>query len=324
METVTCQVQVCSDKKISMTPEEAARYLKDFVYSLDQLDGVTGRVQVALGSPLGKSGRDKLLMEAFGLTREQAHDINNRLDASQPRKLRNVDMQEAFDVFPGLRKIVGDAVQAEKVREERRNSKNPAGQVRATEQQTPVDATPPTGAQLGFSVFNHDPVKVNSMTDKTQASEAKMAEREAAKAAKLAEREAKKAEREAAKAARAVEREAAKAARQAAREAARAERAAKLAELGEQPKMAALRSAKDRYVRAKNGSLRSNDDIAQAFDGLDPDRVIAVCMALLALERNPYQHLNAGQQSMNLRNKLRTAVKRGIVAIDTVRAAVQS
>lgn len=196
-----------------------------------------------------------------------------------------------------------------------------------TKRQTPVDDTPPTAVQLGFSVFNPNvKVKVDSiMTDnKNQASEAKKAEREAAKAAKLAEREAKKAEREAAKAAKLAEREAAKAARQAAREAARAERAAKLAELGGSPKMAALRSAKERYVKAKNGSLRSNDEIAQAFDGLTPDRTIATCMNLLGLGANPYAHLNIGQQSMNLRNKLRTAVKRGVISIDAVRAAVRS
>lgn len=200
-------------------------------------------------------------------------------------------------------------------------------QVQATEQQTPIDDTPSSAVQLGFSVFNPN-VKVDSMTDKTQASEAKKAEREAAKAAKLAEREAKKAEREEARRAKreaaAAEKAARAAARAAAREAARAERAAKMAELGEQPKMAALRSAKDRYVKAKNGSLRSNDEIAQAFDGLEPDRVIAVCLTLLALGANPYQHLNVGQQSMNLRNKLRTAVKRGVVSIDAIRAAVQS
>jgi len=181
-----------------------------------------------------------------------------------------------------------------------------------TKQQTLVDDHPPIAVQLGFSVFNPN-VKVDIMTDKTQASEAK-----------LAEREAKLAEREAAKAAKAAEREAAKAARQAAREAARAERAAKLAELGERPKMLALRSAKERYVKAKNGFLRSDDDIARAFDGLAPDRTIAVCMNLLGLGANPYTHLNIGQQSMNLRNKLRTAVKRGVISIDAVRAAAQS
>lgn len=94
-----------------ITPEEAARYLKDFVYSLNQLDGMTDRAQVLLSSPLGKSGRDNLLMEAFGLTREQAHDINNRLDARKPQKLRTIDMQDAFDVFPSLRKMVYDAIQ---------------------------------------------------------------------------------------------------------------------------------------------------------------------------------------------------------------------
>ena len=94
-----------------MTAEEAAAYLKDFVYNLDQLDGMTRKAQVLLNSPMGKSGRDTLLMEAFGISREKAHDINNRLDSRQPKKLRNIDMQEAFDVFPGLRKIVDDAIQ---------------------------------------------------------------------------------------------------------------------------------------------------------------------------------------------------------------------
>lgn len=96
----------------AMTPEEAARYLKDFVYSLGNLDGMTDSAQIELSSPLGKSGRDTLLMEAFGISREQAHEINNRLDASKPRKLRREDMQEAFDVFPSLRKLVSDAIEA--------------------------------------------------------------------------------------------------------------------------------------------------------------------------------------------------------------------
>ena len=92
--------------------EEAARYLKDFVYSLGNLDGMTDRAQVVLGTEkLGKSGRDTLLMKAFGLTREEAHDINNRLDSRQPKKLRNVDMQEAFAMFPGLREMVDEAIQ---------------------------------------------------------------------------------------------------------------------------------------------------------------------------------------------------------------------
>lgn len=109
-----------------MTPEEAAKYLKDFVYSLNQLDGMTDRAQVLLSSPLGKSGRDNLLMEAFGLNREQAHDINNRIDARQPKKLRNIDMQDAFDVFPSLRKMVYDAIQQAQAKEQKTPPQAPA------------------------------------------------------------------------------------------------------------------------------------------------------------------------------------------------------
>lgn len=100
-----------SGYELKAAAEEAARYLKDFVYSLGELDGMTDRAQVELSSPLGKSGRDTLLMKAFGLTREEAHDINNRLDSRQPKKLRNLDMQEAFDIFPGLRQMVDEAIQ---------------------------------------------------------------------------------------------------------------------------------------------------------------------------------------------------------------------
>ena len=104
----------------SMTPDEAARYLKDIVYSLSNLDGMTDRAAIILGTgPLAKSGRDRLLMDAFGLTRDQAHEINNRLDSRQPKSLRNEDMQEAFTIFPGLRKVVDDALAEAKPRETR-------------------------------------------------------------------------------------------------------------------------------------------------------------------------------------------------------------
>jgi len=93
-----------------LTAVDAAKYLKDFVYSLDQLNGMTDKAQAILSSELGKSGRDTLLMEAYGLTRDQAHDINNSLDARKPYKIRRDDMQEAFRVFPGLRKIIDSAI----------------------------------------------------------------------------------------------------------------------------------------------------------------------------------------------------------------------
>jgi hypothetical protein len=102
---------VAAPSEEQVAPEDAAKYLKDFVYNLGELEGMTNKAQVLLSSKLGKSGRDTLLMEAFGVTREQAHDINNRLDERQPKKLRNIDMQDAFDMFPGLRKMIDDAIQ---------------------------------------------------------------------------------------------------------------------------------------------------------------------------------------------------------------------
>lgn len=154
-----------------MAPEEAAKYLQDFVYNLGELEGMTDRAQVELSSQLGKSGRDNLLMEAFGLTREQAHDINNRLDARQPKKLRNVDMQDAFDVFPGLRKLVDDAIQSAKRRESKSQAK-------------PTEADPILTAPTAEEVVARQ-----------DAAEAAQREQEAADR-KAAEEEAKRRERE--------------------------------------------------------------------------------------------------------------------------------
>lgn len=188
-----------------------------------------------------------------------------------------------------------------------------------------VDKTPEAPVQSGFSVFNPTPVKDTMMSDKDAekaktaeeraaakaereaARAAKKADAEAAKAAKIAEREAKKAEAEAAKAARAAEREAKK-----------AERAARAAELGEQSKMAALRDAKKNYVKSATGQLRSNDELAVALDAVQPTAVIAIALRLLKLDVNPYQRLNVGQQSMNLRNKLRGTIKRNVLTIEDV------
>jgi hypothetical protein len=87
---------------------EAAKYLSDVVYSLGNL-GLSTKAQVSLSSPLGKSGRDTLLMGVFGVTREVAHDINNRLDARKPQKLRAVDMEDALTMFPDLKRMIEEA-----------------------------------------------------------------------------------------------------------------------------------------------------------------------------------------------------------------------
>jgi flagellar biosynthesis GTPase FlhF len=190
---------------------------------------------------------------------------------------------------------------------------------------TVVDTPPAPVIQSGYSIFNQQ--EVPAVTDHSDQKAAKAAEREAAKAAK----ESAKAAKESEKAAKAAEREAAKAEKQAAIEAKRQERenakaareaakAEKLAQAdGYAGSMLALRDARVRYVKAMNGRLRSTDQIAEVFDAVDPMGVVAIAMRALNLEANPYARLNIGQQSMNLRNRLRGALKKGIVTLDAIR-----
>ena len=103
---------------------DAAKYLKDIVYSLENLVGDNKRLLANLSSKLGKSGRDSILMNALGITREQAHDINNRLDDRMPHKLRAVDMQDAYERFPALKRIIDDAEVEVRVSEEARKARS--------------------------------------------------------------------------------------------------------------------------------------------------------------------------------------------------------
>ena len=89
--------------------KEAARYLKDVAYSTANLVDGDKKAMVRLSSELGKSGRGTLIMDAFNVTRDVAHSINNGLDVSQPRTLRAVDMEDAFTMFPKLRGIIDAA-----------------------------------------------------------------------------------------------------------------------------------------------------------------------------------------------------------------------
>lgn len=146
----------------------------------------------------------------------------------------------------------------------------------------------------------------------------------AAKAEKKAEAEKAKAEREAAKIAKAAASEATKAERKAAADA----RRAALAALGEGRNytgtMLAL-SAKVKegvYVKSTTGQLRSTDALAEALDGVTPNGVIEVAKHVLGLEINPYQHLNVGQQSMNLRNKMRGGITKGTVKLEDIKAYI--
>lgn len=102
---------------------EAAKYLKDIVYSLDNLLGDDKRLLLSLSSPLGKSGRDTILMDTFGIDRNLAHTIHNRMDDSKPHKLRDIDMTDAFDTFPMLKKIIDDVKEELRLRDERKAAK---------------------------------------------------------------------------------------------------------------------------------------------------------------------------------------------------------
>lgn len=77
-----------------------------------------------------------------------------------------------------------------------------------------------------------------------------------------------------------------------------------------------MRALRDRvkagaYTKAANGQPSCGDAIAQALGHLEPAEVIRACIIAMNLAANPYVHLNIGQQSMNLRNKLRGMMKRG-------------
>ena len=123
--------------------------------------------------------------------------------------------------------------------------------------------------------------------------------------------------KEAEKAARAEARERAKLEKAAQREAEKeAKKVAKAArEATPKPQfthtMEALREAKKLYVKSTTGQFRSTDPVAVALDTVPPTKVVELAIRVLGLPKNPYAHLNVGQQSMNLRNRLRFAIKSG-------------
>lgn len=84
--------------------------------------------------------------------------------------------------------------------------------------------------------------------------------------------------------------------------------------------MLALVAARKAYVKGANGNPNNGDSLALILGSLTREAVVAVCLQALGLEHNPYLHLNPGQQSMNLRNKLRHAVKSGTADFFTIEA----
>jgi hypothetical protein len=78
------------------------------------------------------------------------------------------------------------------------------------------------------------------------------------------------------------------------------------------------------YTKGANGQLRSNDELAVALESIPAKKMVAFLMEVLGLTTNPYPQLNYGQQSMNLRNRLRGVLKAGgIVLTPPVKAVAE-
>lgn len=183
--------------------------------------------------------------------------------------------------------------------------------------------------ESGFSIFNQGtPIMTDAKHDsnhpETKPSPAQLEKEAAAK--KKAEDAATKKEAAAAKAAEA----------KAARETAAKERADTIA-ANKAKREAAAQAAKEAgrtytgsmlqladrvkqgaYVKGLNGQLRSSDELALALDAVPPANVVKLGLKVLGLDSNPYAALNIGQQSMNLRNRMRGAIKKGTLKLADV------
>lgn len=96
-------------------------------------------------------------------------------------------------------------------------------------------------------------------------------------------------------------------------------------ESGYQGPMLRLRErlAEGAYSKAVNGNPCCGDMVAIKLGTLKPAQVIRACLIAMNLPANPYTHLNIGQQSMNLRNKLRGCLKREEFGFGVVAEAVE-
>lgn len=153
-----------------------------------------------------------------------------------------------------------------------------------------------------------------------------------AKAAKIAAAAAKKAETEAKKAAREAEKANKVTATAEERAAKKAEREARIAALnpdGTRKYVGSMLALADRvkqgaYIKGATGQLRSTNELAEVLDAVPVDNVIQLAKIVLGLDDNPYINLNIGQQSMNLRNRMRGAIKKGTLTIQTIRETIEN
>lgn len=88
--------------------------------------------------------------------------------------------------------------------------------------------------------------------------------------------------------------------------------------------MLALKTAVKRYVKAANGQPCNGDEVATLCGQYSREVVVKALIAALGLGHNPYAHLNPGQQSMNLRNKARHAVRSGLIQLADIDACLRA
>ena len=85
--------------------------------------------------------------------------------------------------------------------------------------------------------------------------------------------------------------------------------------------MLALKHARVHYQKAANGILCNGDKLAVLCGKHEREATVRALILALKLSHNPYAHLNAGQQSMNLRNKARRALNEGTLTLEQIEAA---
>jgi hypothetical protein len=85
--------------------------------------------------------------------------------------------------------------------------------------------------------------------------------------------------------------------------------------------MLALVAARKNYTKAANGVLCNGDQLALICGKHSREATVAALIIALKLPGNPYLALNPGQQSMNLRNKARNALKNGALTYAEIEAA---
>lgn len=88
--------------------------------------------------------------------------------------------------------------------------------------------------------------------------------------------------------------------------------------------MLALVAARKHYVKAGNGILCNGDQLATICGAHTREETVTALIIALKLPGNPYLNLNPGQQSMNLRNKARHALKNGLLTMAEVDAAFKA